>query len=69
MLLEIELNFHVSKNCFRPVPKNILLSLKNQKLLNINEINNYCFFKNLFSHKRKSLRNLFKKTALKISLM
>ena len=37
-----------------------------EKLLNINEINNYITFKrNLFSHKRKSLRNLLKKHDLK----
>ena len=67
---EIELNFHVSKNCFRPVPKidSSVLSFKKikEKLLNKNEINNYIAFKrNLFSHKRKSLRNLLKKHDLK----
>ena len=66
----IKLNFHVSKNCFRPVPKvdSSVLTFKKMenKLLNFEEINNFIIFKrNLFSHKRKSLKNLLKKYDLK----
>ena len=66
----ISLNFHVSKNCFRPIPKvdSSVLTFKKMenKLLNIEEINNFIIFKrNLFSHKRKSLKNLLKKYDLK----
>ena len=62
----VTLNFHVSKNCFRPVPKvdSSVLTFKKMenKLLNIEEIKNFIIFKrNLFSHKRKSLKNLLKK--------
>jgi len=66
----ISFNFHVSKNCFRPVPKvdSSVLTFKKieNKLLNVHEINNFIIFKrNLFSHKRKSLKNLLKKYDLK----
>ena len=66
----IKLSFNVSKNCFRPVPKvdsSVLIFKKmKNKLLNNNEINDFIIFKrNLFSHKRKSLRNLLKKYNLK----
>tara|TARA_Y100000768_G_scaffold28875_1_gene19282 strand:- start:961 stop:1695 length:735 start_codon:yes stop_codon:yes gene_type:complete len=61
----IEFNFNVSKNCFRPVPKvdsSILTFTKKNNLLKKNEINDFIIFKrNLFSHKRKSLKNLLKK--------
>ena len=62
----IKLEFHVSKNCFRPIPKvdsSILtFSKKDKKLLKNDEINDFIIFKrNLFSHKRKSLKNLLKK--------
>ena len=61
----IKLEFHVSKNCFRPIPKvnsSILtFSKKHKKLLKNDEINDFIIFKrNLFSHKRKSLKNLLK---------
>ena len=61
----IKLEFHVSKNCFRPIPKvdsSILtFSKKDKKLLKNDEINDFIIFKrNLFSHKRKSLKNLLK---------
>tara|TARA_B100000989_G_scaffold290499_1_gene263731 strand:- start:2020 stop:2754 length:735 start_codon:yes stop_codon:yes gene_type:complete len=61
----IDLSFHVSRNCFRPVPKvdsSVLVFKKIKKeLINNHEINNYISFKRkLFSHKRKSLRNLLK---------
>tara|TARA_B100000989_G_scaffold34760_1_gene22127 strand:- start:1221 stop:1958 length:738 start_codon:yes stop_codon:yes gene_type:complete len=66
----IKLNFNVSKNCFRPLPKvdSSILTFKKmeKKLLNVDEINNFIIFKrNLFSHKRKSLKNLLKKYNLK----
>ena len=62
----IKLEFHVSKNCFRPIPKvnsSILtFSKKDKKLLKNDEINDFIIFKrNLFSFKRKSLKNLLKK--------
>ena len=61
----IELSFHVSRNSFWPVPKvdsSVLVFKKIKKeLINNHEINNYISFKRkLFSHKRKSLRNLLK---------
>ena len=66
----IKLSFNVSKNCFRPIPKvdsSVLIFKKiKNKLLNNNEINDFIIFKrNLFSHKRKSLKNLLKKYNLK----
>tara|TARA_B100001093_G_C26605428_1_gene917790 strand:+ start:165 stop:902 length:738 start_codon:yes stop_codon:yes gene_type:complete len=62
----IKLDFHISKNSFRPIPKvdsSVLTFLKrNKKLLKKDEINDFILFKrNLFSHKRKSLKNLLKK--------
>ena len=63
-------NFNVSKNCYRPIPKvdsSVLTfnKLKNE-LLEIEEINRFITFKrDLFSHKRKSLKNLLKKYDLK----
>jgi 16S rRNA (adenine1518-N6/adenine1519-N6)-dimethyltransferase len=69
----IKLNFNVSKNCFRPMPKvdSSVLTFKKlkKKLLEIEEINRFIIFKrNLFSHKRKSLKNLLKKYDLKHSI-
>ena len=69
----IKLNFNVSKNCFRPMPKvdSSVLTFKKlkKKLLEIEEINRFIIFKrNLFSHKRKSLKNLLKKYDLKQSI-
>ena len=66
----IKLNFNVSKNCYRPIPKvdsSVLTFNKlKKKIININEINKFIIFKrNLFSHKRKSLKNLLKKYNLK----
>ena len=63
---DIKLSFNVSKNCFRPIPKVdssvLLFTKKNKKLLEEDEVNNFILFKrNLFSHKRKSLKNLLKK--------
>ncbi len=62
----IKLNFNVSKNCYRPMPKvdsSVLTFNKlKKKIIKINEINKFIIFKrNLFSHKRKSLKNLLKK--------
>ena len=66
----IKLNFNVSKNCYRPIPKvdsSVLTFNKlKKKIIEINEINKFIIFKrNLFSHKRKSLKNLLKKYDLK----
>ncbi len=63
---KIELKFHVSKNCYRPIPKIDSSVLKFEKLdkclLKNNEIDNFIKFKKyLFSYKRKSLKNLLKK--------
>lgn len=64
-LYEINTNFNVSKNCFRPIPKidSTVLSFnkKANPLLKKNEIEKFIKFKrNLFSHKRKILNNLLK---------
>mgnify|MGYP001230159878 CR=1 FL=1 len=61
----ISLKFHVSKNSFRPIPKVDSSVLKFKKLdtslLKKNEVEKFIFFKRyLFSHKRKSLKNLLK---------
>ena len=66
----IKLNFNVSKNCFRPIPKvdSSVLTFKKlkKKLIEIEEVNKFIIFKrNLFSHKRKSLKNLLKKYDLR----
>jgi len=63
---KIKSKFHVSKNCYRPIPKIDSTVLKFQKLnkclLKKNEIDNFIKFKRyLFSYKRKSLKNLLKK--------
>ena len=62
---DVKLRFNVSKNCFRPIPKvnsSILtFERKEELLLKEIEIDNYIRFKRkLFSHKRKSLKNLLK---------
>ncbi len=62
---EINNSFNVSKNCFRPIPKidsTVLLFNKIEKpLLKKNEIIKFIEFKrDLFSHKRKILKNLLK---------
>ncbi len=69
----VKLNFNVSKNCYRPIPKvdSSVLTFKKLKkeLLEIGEINKFIKFKrDLFSHKRKSLKNLLKKYGLKYNL-
>lgn len=58
-------NFNVSKNSFKPIPKveSTVLSftLLKKALLNINEVDKFIEFKrNLFSHKRKTLKNLLR---------
>tara|TARA_B100000989_G_scaffold3759_1_gene2629 strand:+ start:7318 stop:8055 length:738 start_codon:yes stop_codon:yes gene_type:complete len=63
---KIRLKFHVSKNCYRPIPKVDSSVLKfeklNKSLIKKNEIESFIKFKRyLFSYKRKSLRNLLKK--------
>lgn len=55
----------VSKNCFRPVPRIdstvLLFKRRNEILLERNEIDNFIEFKrNLFSHKRKTLKNILR---------
>ena len=63
---KIRLKFHVSKNCYRPIPKVDSSVLKfeklNQSLIKTDEIESFIKFKRyLFSYKRKSLGNLLKK--------
>ncbi|MDB3973196.1 16S rRNA (adenine(1518)-N(6)/adenine(1519)-N(6))-dimethyltransferase RsmA [Alphaproteobacteria bacterium] len=62
---DVKLQFNVSKNCFRPIPKvnSSILTFEKKKecLLKEAEIDNYIKFKRkLFSHKRKTLKNLLK---------
>ena len=57
--------FNVSKNCFRPIPKVnssvLLFDKKEDALLSKMEVCKYIEFKrNIFSHKRKTLKNLLK---------
>tara|TARA_Y100000022_G_scaffold199917_1_gene213630 strand:- start:4763 stop:5500 length:738 start_codon:yes stop_codon:yes gene_type:complete len=66
---DLKLEFHISKNCYRPIPKvdsSVISFVKKKKfLINKNEITKYIEFKRfLFSHKRKSLKNLLKNTKL-----
>ena len=66
---KISLKFHVSKNCYRPIPKvdsSVLTFVKvENSLLEDNEVDKFIEFKRyLFSHKRKSLKNLLKKFKL-----
>ncbi len=63
---DIKLNFHVSRNCFRPVPKidSTVLTFEKKKkgLIDKFETEKFILFKRkLFSQKRKSLKNLLKK--------
>ena len=63
---EINFQFEVSRNCFRPIPKvdsSVLTFVKvENNLLENNEVDKFIEFKRyLFSHKRKSLKNLLKK--------
>jgi len=67
---DVKLQFNVSKNCFRPIPKvnsSILTFKRKEKyLLKEEEIDNYIKFKRkLFSHKRKTLKNLLKNYIIK----
>ena len=62
---DVKLSFNVSKNCFRPTPKVdssvLIFSKKDKKLLREDEVNDFIIFKrHLFSHKRKSLKNLLR---------
>ena len=62
---EISFNFHVGRNCFRPTPKVdssvVSFNRKKEPLIKKNEIDSYINFKRkLFSHKRKTLKNLLK---------
>ena len=66
---DVKLKFNVSKNCFRPIPKvdSTVLTFRKikKRLITKKEINDYIIFKRkLFSHKRKSLRNILKKYKL-----
>ena len=61
----IKQNFHVSKNCFRPIPKvdSTVLTFKkiNESLIKRKEIEDFILFKRkLFSQKRKSLKKILK---------
>ena len=63
---KINFQFEVSRNCFRPIPKvdsSVLKFVKvENNLLENNEVDKFIEFKRyLFSHKRKSLKNLLKK--------
>ena len=63
---KVKLKFHVSRNCYKPIPNVDSSVLKFEKLDNFllknNEVDNFIEFKRyIFSHKRKSLRNLLKK--------
>ena len=63
---KVKLKFHVSRNCYKPIPNVDSSVLKFEKLDNFllknNELDNFIEFKRyIFSHKRKSLRNLLKK--------
>ena len=62
---EINNSFNVGRNCFRPIPKIdstvLLFKKKKEILLEKNEVNKFIKFKrNLFSHKRKTLKKLLK---------
>ena len=62
---DINTRFNVSKNCFRPIPKIdstvLLFNRRKNNLLKKIEVNEFIEFKrNLFSHKRKTLKNLLK---------
>ena len=66
---DVNLSFNVSRNCFRPIPKVdssvLVFSKKDKRLLKENEINDFIIFKRyLFSHKRKSLKNLLRQYRL-----
>ena len=65
----IKLNFNVSRNCFRPIPKVdstvLTFEKKTKSLISKKETQNFIIFKRkLFSHKRKSLKNLLKNYSL-----
>ena len=67
---KIDIKFHVSKNCFKPIPKVNSSILKfeklNKSLIRKNEIEDFIKFKRyLFSHKRKSLKTLLKNLKIK----
>ena len=66
---DINNNFNISKNCFRPIPKIDSTVLQFTKkinfLLNKNELNDFIKFKrDLFSHKRKTLKKLLRNNTL-----
>ena len=72
---DVKLNFNVSRNCFRPIPKvdSSVLTFKKLKktLIDRDEINKFILFKReLFSHKRKTLKSNLKeyKTNTKLDL-
>ena len=65
----VKLNFNISKNCFRPIPKvdSTILTFQKleKKLLQQHEIDEFILFKRkLFSKKRKSLKNILKNYSL-----
>ena len=67
---DINLNFNVSKNCFRPIPKveSSVLTFKKlrKKLIKKKELDEFILFKRkLFSNKRKSLKNILKNYELR----
>ena len=69
---DVNKEFHVSRKCFRPIPKIdstvLLFSKKKILLLNHNEKKDFIFFKrNLFSQKRKTLKKGLKDFNIKNS--
>ena len=70
---EIKHEFNIGKNCFRPIPKvdSTLLSFyKHQDLLiKNNEIDKFINFKRkIFSHKRKTLKKVFRDNEIDIDI-
>ncbi len=67
---DVDKNFNISKNCFRPIPKIdskiLFFKRKNKSLLKNHEIEKFIEFKrNLFSYKRKSIKKSLKKFTLR----
>ena len=66
----VDKSFNVSKSCFRPIPKIdskiLFFKRKDKSLLKSHEIESFIEFKrNLFSYKRKSIKNSLKKFTLR----
>ena len=66
---DIKKEFYISKNCFRPIPKidSAVLNFTKKKnfLIQKSEIMNFIEFKRkIFSHKRKTLKNILKNSKI-----